>query len=101
VRDNDYVIGEFVWVAFDYLGEDGVWPKRGWDAGLLDMAGTPYPEYYLRKSYWSAEPVVHIAVEQEVPAKVNGIRVKLFLTGIIFSGEITCCPFIFIPTAMR
>jgi beta-galactosidase len=63
VKDNDYVIGEFVWVAFDYLGEDGVWPKRGWDAGLLDMAGTPYPEYYLRKSYWSAEPVVHIAIE--------------------------------------
>jgi len=63
VRDNDYVIGEFVWVGFDYLGEAGRFPKRGWDAGLIDMAGNPYPEYYLRKSYWSNEPVVQIAIE--------------------------------------
>jgi beta-galactosidase len=63
VRDHDYVIGEFVWVGFDYLGESGRYPKRGWDAGLIDMAGIPNPEYYLRKSYWSDEPVVRIAVE--------------------------------------
>jgi beta-galactosidase len=63
VRDNNYVIGEFVWVGYDYLGEAGRWPKRGWDAGLIDMGGNPYPEYYLRKSYWSNEPVVRIAVE--------------------------------------
>jgi len=63
VRDHDFVIGEFVWVGYDYLGEAGRFPKRGWDAGLIDMAGNPYPEYYLRKSYWSAEPVVRIAVE--------------------------------------
>jgi beta-galactosidase len=63
VRDNDYVIGEFVWVAYDYLGEDGVWPKHGWNAGIIDIAGNPYPEYYLRKSYWSTEPVVHVAIE--------------------------------------
>jgi len=63
VRDNDYVIGEFVWVGFDYLGEADRFPKRGWDAGIIDMAGNPRPEYYLRKSYWSDEAVVHIAVE--------------------------------------
>jgi len=63
VRDNDNVIGEFVWVGYDYLGEAFKWPKRGWDAGLIDMAGVPYPEYYLRKSYWSEEPVVQIAIE--------------------------------------
>jgi len=63
VRDHDFVIGEFVWVGYDYLGEAGRFPKRGWDAGLIDMAGNPYPEYYLRKSYWSDEPVVRIAVE--------------------------------------
>ena len=61
VRDNDYVMGEFVWVGYDYLGEAGRWPKRGWDAGIIDMAGSLRPEYYLRKSYWSSEPVVHIA----------------------------------------
>lgn len=62
VKDNDYVIGEFIWVGFDYLGEGLKWPKRGWDAGLIDMAGAERPEYYKRKSMWSEEPVVHIAV---------------------------------------
>jgi len=63
VRDNDYVMGEFVWAGIDYLGEGIAWPKRGWDACLIDMAGAERPEYYLRKSYWSDEPVVHIAVQ--------------------------------------
>lgn len=63
VKDNENVIGEFVWVGFDYLGEAGKWPKRGWDAGLINMAGVSYPEYYLRKSYWSNQPVVQIAIE--------------------------------------
>jgi len=30
---------------------------------LKEYAGNEYPEYYLRKSYWSGEPVVRIAVE--------------------------------------
>lgn len=64
IRDNVSAIGEFIWVGFDYLGEI-VWPDyRGWSAGILDIAGFPKPEYYIRKSYWSSDPVVHIAVEQ-------------------------------------
>lgn len=63
VRDNDYVMGDFIWAGFDYLGEGIAWPKRGWDACLIDMAGAERPEYYLRKSYWSKEPVVRIAIQ--------------------------------------
>lgn len=64
VRDIPSVIGEFVWVGYDYLGEI-VWPDyRGWSAGILDIAGFPKPEYYLRKSYWSNDPVVHIGIER-------------------------------------
>jgi len=63
VRDNDFVMGDFIWAGFDYLGEGIAWPKRGWDACLIDMAGAERPEYYLRKSYWSKEPVVRIAVQ--------------------------------------
>jgi beta-galactosidase len=62
-RDFDYAIGEFVWSGFDYLGESGKYPRRGWDAGIIDIAGNERPEYYLRKSYWSKEPVVRIAVK--------------------------------------
>ena len=63
-RDFDYAIGEFVWSGFDYLGESHKYPRRGWDAGIIDIAGSERPEYYLRKSYWSNEPVVRIAVKK-------------------------------------
>lgn len=64
VRDHDYVLGEFVWVGYDYLGEI-VWPDyRGWNEGILDIAGFPKVEYWLRKSYWTAEPVVHVGVQR-------------------------------------
>jgi beta-galactosidase len=63
VRDNPYVIGEFIWSGYDYLGEARKWPKKGWDAGIIDLAEYKRPEYYLRKAYWSKEPVVHIGVE--------------------------------------
>jgi beta-galactosidase len=62
VKNNDYVMGDFIWAGFDYLGEGMAWPKIAWDACLIDMAGKERPEYYLRKSYWSNEPVVRIAI---------------------------------------
>jgi beta-galactosidase len=64
VRDHDYVTGEFVWVGYDYLGEIAFPDLRGWAFGMLDIAGFPKPEYFLRKSYWSSRPVAFIAVER-------------------------------------
>jgi beta-galactosidase len=61
-RDNNYVIGGFIWVGIDYFGESDKYPQRGWTGGLMDMAGFAKPEYYLNKSYWSDKPTVHIAV---------------------------------------
>ncbi|WP_338239408.1 glycoside hydrolase family 2 TIM barrel-domain containing protein [Persicobacter diffluens] len=63
VKHSPFVIGEFVWSGYDYLGEAGKWPKRGWDAGIISMAEHNRPEYYLRKAYWSDEAVVRLAVE--------------------------------------
>ena len=71
VRDHDYVIGEFVWVGYDYLGEIAFPDLRGWDFGMLDIAGFPKPEYYLRKSYWSSQPVASIAVERSKGRKLD------------------------------
>ena len=62
VRDNPYVTGEFLWVGIDYLGEAINWPRRGWEYGLIDLAGFEKPTYYIRQSYWSDKPMVHIAV---------------------------------------
>jgi len=62
-RKTDSCIGEFIWVGFDYLGEI-VWEgNRGWAESMNDIAGFPKPEHYLRKAYWTKEPVVHAGVE--------------------------------------
>jgi beta-galactosidase len=62
VRDNDFVIGEFVWTGIDYLGESGLFPRRGSAAGYLDLAGGEKPEYFRRAAYWRNDPVLQLSV---------------------------------------
>lgn len=57
-QDNfDWVIGEFVWTGFDYLGEptpyDEYWPSRSSYFGICDLAGLPKDRYYLYRSKWN------------------------------------------------
>ena len=61
VAQNDYIAGQFLWTGIDYLGEAGVWPSHANEAGLLDLAGFPKPQYYFRKSLWTDEPMVYLA----------------------------------------
>ena len=66
-RKTDACIGEFVWVGFDYLGEI-VWEgNRGWSEGMIDIAGFPKAEYYLRQAYWREDPVIHAGIRQPSP----------------------------------
>ena len=57
--DKDWVIGEFVWTGFDYLGEptpyDEYWPSRSSYFGICDLAGLPKDRYYLYRSKWEKE----------------------------------------------
>jgi beta-galactosidase len=57
--DKPWVIGEFVWTGFDYLGEptpyDDVWPSRSSYFGICDLAGLPKDRYYLYRSRWNTE----------------------------------------------
>lgn len=62
VRDNDFVIGEFIWTGIDYLGESSDSPRRGSGSGFLDLAGARKPEYYRRAAYWRDDPVLQISV---------------------------------------
>jgi beta-galactosidase len=62
IRDNPDVIGEFLWVGYDYLGESFGWPSRGWDYGMIDIASNEKPIYYHRQAMWSEAPVAFIAV---------------------------------------
>ena len=63
--DNPWLIGQFVWTGFDYLGEptpyDDEWPSRSSYFGICDLAGIPKDRYYLYRSVWNTEsPTLHI-----------------------------------------
>jgi beta-galactosidase len=62
VRNNDYVIGEFIWTGIDYLGESGKMPRRGNDSGFLDLAGGRKPGFYQRAAYWREDPVLNLSI---------------------------------------
>jgi hypothetical protein len=67
VDTNAYVSAQYLWTGIDYLGEARRWPQRANGAGLLDMAGFPKAEFYLRKSLWTSGPMLYLAAA-EVPA---------------------------------
>jgi beta-galactosidase len=63
VVDNPYVIGDFVWTAFDYIGEAsigwrGYWQKQDffpWNlayCGDIDICGWKRPQSYFRDALW-------------------------------------------------
>lgn len=60
VADNDYVMGQFLWTGFEYLGEAGQFPSRHSTSGIIDLAGNKKPEFYFRQSLWSDKPMVFI-----------------------------------------
>jgi beta-galactosidase len=57
--DKPWVIGEFVWTGYDYLGEpspyDEYWPSRSSYFGICDLAGLPKDRYFLYRSHWNKE----------------------------------------------
>ncbi len=62
--DNPFVMGEFVWTGFDYLGEPTPyreeWPARSSYFGIFDLCGIPKDRAYLYRSRWTAQQVLHL-----------------------------------------
>ncbi len=63
--DYDWVIGEFVWTGYDYLGEptpyDEYWPSRSSYFGICDLAGLPKDRYWLYRSRWNTtDHTIHL-----------------------------------------
>jgi beta-galactosidase len=94
LKNAPWVAGEFVWTGFDYLGEPTpyAWPSRSSYFGIVDLAGFPKDRYYLYKSQWVHQPLVHILpmswnwpqfVGKNIPVRVftNADSVELFLNG--------------------
>ena len=73
-EDKDWVIGEFVWTGFDYLGEptpyDEYWPSRSSYFGIFDLAGLPKDRYYLYRSHWNQdEKTIHLVPHWTFPGR--------------------------------
>lgn len=103
---NPFVLGEFIWTGFDYLGEptpyggkdnitDGIWnsdwPSRSSYFGTVDLCGFPKDRFYLYQSQWTDKPMIHLLPHwnwngmegKDIPVYVytNCDEAELFLNG--------------------
>ncbi|MDE6535668.1 MAG: DUF4982 domain-containing protein [Muribaculaceae bacterium] len=58
--EQPWVLGQFVWTGFDYLGEPSpydtdAWPSHSSLFGIVDLASLPKDRYYLYRSQWNTE----------------------------------------------
>jgi len=62
--DCPFMMGEFVWTGFDYLGEPtpykSEWPSRSSYFGIIDLCGISKDRYYLYRSHWSDKDTIHL-----------------------------------------
>jgi beta-galactosidase len=92
-EERPFMAGLFFWTGFDYRGEANPygWPQVIAQSGILDLCGFPKDAYYYIKSWWTDEPVIHIATywnwkgkaKQNIDVRVysNCDEVELFLNG--------------------
>jgi len=95
--DYDWVIGEFVWTGYDYLGEptpyDEYWPSRSSYFGICDLAGLPKDRYWLYRSKWNKqEHTIHLLPHWTWPGREGKVtpvycytdypQAELFVNGV-------------------
>lgn len=101
-----YLLGEYMWTGFDYLGEptpyggrdnstngywNDDWPIHSSYFAPVDLVGLPKDRYYLYQSQWTTTPMVHLLPHwnwegkegEPIPIMVytNAEEVELFLNG--------------------
>ena len=87
VLDHPYVIGDYVWTGFDYLGEASIgwrgYPHEGsfypWNhayCGDIDICGMKRPQSFYRDVLWQSGQLLSIFVNPPVPSfEVNPDRI--------------------------
>lgn len=97
--DEDYpwLLGQFVWTGFDYLGEPApydtdAWPNHSSMFGIIDLATIPKDRFYLYRSIWNEkDPTLHIVPHWTWPGREGKVTpvyvyssypcVELFVNG--------------------
>nr|MBD3621421.1 DUF4982 domain-containing protein [Sunxiuqinia sp.] len=94
--DCEFILGEYVWTGFDYLGEPTPYnegtPARSSYFGIVDLAGLKKDRFYLYQSKWSSEPVLHVLPHWNWPERLgqnvpvycytNYPKAELFVNGV-------------------
>ena len=77
--DHDWVLGQFVWTGFDYLGEPSpydtdAWPSHSSLFGIIDLAWLPKDRYWLYRSQWNdREETLHVLPHWTWPGREGEI----------------------------
>lgn len=82
VKDNNYILGDFVWTAWDYLGESGIgrwyhngeptvnmskpelFPNHGAYCGDIDLTGWRKPVSHYRSMLYNNNEKIYMAVRE-------------------------------------
>jgi len=94
--DCEFILGEYVWTGFDYLGEPTPYnegtPAKSSYFGIVDLAGMKKDRFYLYQSKWSSTPMLHLLphwnwedrLGQNVPVYcyTNYPKAELFVNGV-------------------
>lgn len=83
LRDVPAYAGSFRWTGYDYIGEasyvHGGWPFRAFMGGAIDLANFEKDLYYLYKSQWTTEPMVHILPHWTHPKVKLGTEIPVWV----------------------
>ena len=78
-EDLPWLMGQFVWTGFDYLGEPtpyhtDAWPNHSSMFGIIDLASLPKDRYWLYRSVWNTEsPTLHVLPHWNWPGREGEI----------------------------
>jgi beta-galactosidase len=84
--DLPWMIGQFVWTGFDYLGEPtpydtDAWPSHSSLFGIIDLASLPKDRYYLYRSVWNtADATLHILPHWTWPGREGAVTPVMVYT---------------------
>lgn len=73
--EQPWVLGQFVWTGFDYLGEPSpydtdAWPSHSSVFGIIDLASLPKDRYYLYRSQWNdTDATLHVLPHWNWPGR--------------------------------
>lgn len=86
--DCDWMLGQFVWTGFDYLGEPSpydtdAWPSHSSLFGIIDLASLPKDRYYLYRSQWNKQDTtLHILPHWNWPGREGQVTPVMVYTNL-------------------